>query len=80
MQIVIQTSLSMAAQLRKEGAIETQLGDVKITPLHPGTRDEELETWFFAEVQDALVAATITMLHETGLVRAAYAKPQAQPA
>jgi hypothetical protein len=51
--------------------------DASVSPLHPGTSDDELSRWYVIEVSDPAAADQLTaQLLELPSVEAAYVKPQ----
>jgi hypothetical protein len=69
-QIVIKVSLSIADALKKE----RNISGIAVSPMHPGTNDEELETLFVAEVQQPLIGLTLAALNDSGMIQSAHVK------
>ncbi len=90
MKITLQLSRPMARALREKSSqqpdaqnllrLARELG-VDLVPLHPGTEDPRLATYFTADVPDAARAQEVVeQLQKSDAVTAAYVKPPDEPA
>jgi hypothetical protein len=71
--IAIKVSLSIADALKKE----KNISGIPVRPMHPGATDEELESWYVAEVSNPImISPTIAILNDSGMIQAAFAKPK----
>lgn len=85
MNITIQLQKEAASALQGEGP-ETEASreineaaremGIRLRPLHPGTKDPNLASYFYAEVPDAATAERVlSRLGNCGAINAAYLKP-----
>ena len=58
---------SVAAAARRAGTA--------LQPMHPGTDDEELRTYFYADVDDERVEELLESLEKSDAIEGAYIKP-----
>lgn len=89
MQLTIRVSQEVAPSLARGEAADPRAREllrlartlgIRFEPLHPGTADPRLASYFVVEVPDASVAATVSArLREHEAVEAAYRKPPDEP-
>jgi len=61
------TTRSVVAAARRAGA--------ELQPMHPGTDDDELRTYFYADVDDERVGELLESLEKNDAIEGAYVKP-----
>jgi hypothetical protein len=63
------------------GGLEESLRESGVTlePMHPGSDDPALASWFRAEVEDDRVDDVLRTLRSSAAIEAAYVKPAAEP-
>jgi hypothetical protein len=62
---------SLGKALRESG--------VTLEPMHPGSEDPALASWFTAEVEDDRVDDVLRALRSSAAIEAAYVKPAEEP-
>jgi hypothetical protein len=84
MQISIKLRPKPAAELRGDTPITESTAALiaaatsqgaTLESMHPGTRDEELASYFVAEVDDARVEVLMSLLRDHEAIEGAYVKP-----
>jgi hypothetical protein len=88
MQLTVQLSQQASPSLARGEAATPEVGEllrlgqelgIRFRPLHPGTADPRLASYFTVEVPDAVAAQRVmARLRESRAVEAAYLKPPAE--
>lgn len=87
--------MKITVKVRKEGAADTlaaptnfpdenleqalRTQGASLTPMHPGTQDSDLASWFETDVDDDKVDEVLRVLRSSAAIEAAYVKPAEEP-
>jgi len=72
MRVSIKLTSDAAARALLE---KTREDGVTLEPMHPGVDDDELRTWYYADVDDERTDEVLDRLRREDSIEAAYVKP-----
>lgn len=84
MRVSIKLTSDAAAQLQGSASASeptrtlletTGQAGVTLEPMHPGVDDDELRTWYYADVDDERTDEVLDRLRHDAAIEAAYVKP-----